>query len=171
MWDMLLVVGTWLGIFAALYAVWLQNKNERELMSVQLFLQLAQQFDSAEMLLKREALAAALLKNPKDTEIDDTVLTFFENVAHLRRRRLLEDEMTWNFFSVDVIFLHNAAAHYIQHMRQKFNANDLFLEFENLSKAWQSKRYMNMAVNESTTTEYLRWTLRGAKANLSAIRE
>ncbi|HLX64782.1 MAG TPA: DUF4760 domain-containing protein [Planctomycetota bacterium] len=160
MWNVMLVVGTWAGIFAALYAVWMQNNNERLLTSVQLFLQLAQQFDSDEMERKRVALAKALLKNPKDVEIDDTVLSFFENVAYLIRRGLLEDGMSWNFFSLDVIFLHHASTHYIQHMRQKFNAQDLFQEFETLALRWQGKPYKNITVNESTTTEFLRWSSR-----------
>ncbi len=159
-WNALLVIGTWVGIFAAMYAVWLQNKNERQLMSVQLFLQLAQQFDSDEMERKRVALAKAFLKNAKETEIDDTVLTFFENVAHLVRRGLLEDEMSWNFFSLDVIFLHHASRNYIQHMRQKFNAQDLFQEFETLALRWQGKPYKNISVNDATTAEFLRWSSR-----------
>ncbi|MEI6232183.1 MAG: hypothetical protein WCT04_03975 [Planctomycetota bacterium] len=158
--NLLTMLGIWAGIFAALYAVWQQNKIAKELACVQLFLQLTQQYDSDDMQRKRAALADALLANPKAVEIDDTVLTFFENLAHLRRRGLLEDEMTWNFFSVDVIFFHAAADHYIASMRTKFNAQDLFVEFENLSRAWRSKLYQSVAVNPTTTTEFLRWTAR-----------
>lgn len=161
--NLLTMIGIWAGIFAALYAMWQQNKIARELACVQLFLQLTQQYDSEDMQRKRELLASALLKNPNDCEIDDTVLTFFENLAHLCRRGLLEDEMTWNFFSVDVIFFHAAVVHYIQFMRAKFNALDLFVEFENLSKSWQNKKYKGVAVNDSTTTEFLRWTARITK--------
>ena len=161
--NLLTMLGIWVGIAAALYAVWQQNRNEKELACVQLFLQLTQQYDSEDMQRKRTALADALLKNPGENEIDDTVLTFFENVAHLKRRGLLEDEMTWNFFSVDVIFFYAAVDHYIRYMRTKFNAQDLFVEFENLSKAWQSKMYKNMAVTEASTKEFLIWTARGTK--------
>ena len=53
-----------------------------------------------------------------------------------------------------------AGKSYIQHMRQKFNAQDLFQEFEALALRWQGKQYKNIAVNDATTTEFLRWSSR-----------
>ena len=136
-----------------------------------MILQLAQQYDSLDMQRKRGALAEALLNHPGEHDLDDTVLMFFENLAHLRRRGLLEDEMTWNFISVDVIFFHAATEHYIRHMRSKFSAQHLFEEFENLAKVWQQDQYKVVTVNAKTIAEFLRWTMRVAAAEVAIKRE
>ena len=67
-------IGTWAAVGCALVAVWLQNRSAKRLMCLQLFIQLAAQYESDSMQRTRARIASKLLSNPSATEIDDSLL-------------------------------------------------------------------------------------------------
>jgi hypothetical protein len=122
--------GTWAAIVGAAVMLYFQNRSAQQLTFLQLFLELANRYDSDEMNRRRSRLASTLLINRESLEIDDTVLVFFENVAFMIKRHLLDRDLSWNTFGLDVCSYWSAVEHYVTHMRAVFNDPTLYSEFE-----------------------------------------
>lgn len=128
--------GTWVAISVTLFVVWRQIRASKQLASLQLFLQLAAQWDSADMQQKRARLARKLLDDPTAVDLDDTALVFLETLAHMVRRRLVDRDLVWTTFSIDVSSYWPVARHYVEHIRQAMSDPTLFEELETLSKSF-----------------------------------
>jgi hypothetical protein len=123
----------WAAVACALLVVWLQNRAAKRLTCLQLFMQLAAQYDSVDMQKVRARLATKLLSDPSTLEIDDSLLVFYENVAILNRRKILDRELLINTFSIDVRSYWSALRHYVEHTRTVFDDPSFFSEFEKLN--------------------------------------
>jgi hypothetical protein len=96
--------------------------------------QLAAQYDSADMQRTRASLAAKLRDERHTFDINDSLLVFYENIAILHRRGLLDSELMINTFSVDVRSYWVALRHYVEYARNFGGAyTDLYTEFEQLN--------------------------------------
>ena len=120
-------------VACALLVVWLQNRAAKRLTCLQLFMQLAAQYDSLDMQRTSARLAAKLLSDPTTIEINDSLLVFYENIAILHRRELLDSELMDNTFSIDVRSYWAALRHYVEYMRKTFGDNTFFLELDQLN--------------------------------------
>lgn len=123
-------LAAWVGIVVAIVVLIAQNQSAKKLTCLQLFLQLADRYDSDEMNRRRARLARTLLANRETLEIDDTILVFFENVALMMRRGLLDSDLTWNTFGIDVSSYWGALKGYVLAMRETFNDDSLYSEFQ-----------------------------------------
>ncbi len=126
--------GTWATVGCALLIVWVQNRAAKRLTCLQLFVQIAAQYDSADMQRIRARLADRLLADSTTLEVEDSLLVLFENLAILTRRDLLDYELVWNTFGFDVPRYWWVLRHYIEHCRKKHSDSSLFEEFEKLSE-------------------------------------
>lgn len=155
----LIALGTWAAVLCALVAVWLQNRSAKRLTCLQLFLQLAAQYDSDEMQRRRAQLSKKLLQNPKTLDVEDTLLVFFENLALMSRLKLLDRRLVWNSFSVDVCSYWFALKHYVMHVRQVFKDDEFFCEFEELNKRLLRKQAPDSQVgmNQASVEQFLNW--------------
>lgn len=154
-------------VAAAFVAVWRQNRAAKKLAGLQLFLQIAAQWDSADMQRKRAQLARTLLVDPKALELDDTVLVFVETLAHMTRRGLVDRELVWTTFEVDVSSYWAAVIHYVLYVRDRFSDPTLFEEMEALNKRLLNKERRRHGATASTIgladsaiTDFLRWESR-----------
>lgn len=66
--------------------------------------------------------------------IDLTVLEFFENLGRLVRMEALDPQITWNYFTDAVQAYWRAAQPTVQAERERVQEEDLFTDFEWLSK-------------------------------------
>jgi len=150
-------------VACALLVVWLQNRASKHLTCLQLFMQLAAQYDSLDMQRTRARLAAKLLYDPTTVEINDSLLVFYENIAILHRRGLLDSELMDNTFSIDVRSYWAALRHYVEYMRKTFGDVVFFLELEQLNdhfvKEAQSKEERSLS-NVGLTPEAIQSFLR-----------
>ena len=111
-------------------------------MGFQLFMQIAAQYDSENMQKIRAALAAQLLNNSTTLDINDSLLVFYENIGLLERRKLLDSELMFNTFALDVCGYWSALQHYVKHVRDTFGVNvgiAFYVEFEQLSGRFAKK--------------------------------
>ncbi|MBB6582226.1 hypothetical protein HXP36_10815 [Ralstonia solanacearum] len=105
---------------------------------LQLFTQLARDFqDPAMRGLRRvfasELLAARLHDPVRRPLADETVLEFFENLAHLTRDKVLDRRIVWNYFSVAVEGYWYAAKDYVIALRTTDRDSELYCDLEWLS--------------------------------------
>lgn len=132
-------IAAWAAVGAVactLLVVWLQNRNAKELACLQLFVQISAQYDSGDMQRVRASLAAQLLSDPEALEISDCLLVFYENLAILHRRKLLDEELVRNTFFIDVVSYWSALQHYVYYTRQVYGKEcgpDFYNEFEALN--------------------------------------
>lgn len=110
--------------------VFFQLRTTHRLAYLQIFLQLASQYDSADTRQIRSRLAHCLLKDPECIEIEDSLLVFFENLAILYRRGILDRDLVWNTFVFDVPRYWHAVGHFVTHLRTTHSDPSIFEEFE-----------------------------------------
>lgn len=129
-WACLAAIGTWATVAAAFAVILVQNRSAKKLTCLQLFLHVAAQYDSTEMNQRRSRLATQLLLESHPLEIDDTLLVFFENVALMLKKRLLDPDLVHNTFSFDVISYHAALETYVKATRQRFGDDTIYEHFD-----------------------------------------
>ena len=120
--------------FAAIWSVKAQNMVSQELATQQNFFQFYQQWESEGMQERRGRLAAELLEDPPPEIIDDSPLVFLETLSNATKRGLLDRELVWTTFYVDVTSYWAAAQPYVQKLRSREQCSCLFEELEALSK-------------------------------------
>ncbi len=125
--------GTWATVLCALVVVWAQNRFAKRLTCLQLFVQIAAQYDSADMQAVRRRMADRLLSDLSTLDVEDSLLMFFENLAILSRKHLLDKELMWNRFVFDVPRYWCLLRHYVEYSREKFGDMTMYEEFEQLS--------------------------------------
>jgi hypothetical protein len=155
-------------VAVALIAVWRQNRAVRRLTRQQLFLQMAAQWDSADLQRKRAQLARTLLVDRHTVELDDTVLVFFETLAYMTRRGMTDRDLVWTTFTVDVCSYWGAVAHYVRHVRERFSDPTLVVEMQWLRSSFRQKKERHrrgvsgsqIGVSDAAIEEFLRWESR-----------
>src|SRR6266404_6616600 len=100
--DAITALATWAAVGGTLVAVWRQNRAAKVLARRQLFLQLAAQYDSEYFQQKRAALARKLSNDRTNLDLDDTVLVFFETMAHMEREGMIDSDLVKTTFVVDI---------------------------------------------------------------------
>jgi len=119
---------------AAIWSVKTQNMVSRQLATQQNFLQFYEEWESEGMQERRAHLAAELLENPTPENIDDSPLVFLEILSNATKRGLLDRELVWTTFYVDLTSYWAAAQPYIQRTRLREQCPCIFEELEAFSK-------------------------------------
>jgi hypothetical protein len=96
---------------------------------------MAAQYDSADMHSIRRRLAGRLLTDRTTLDVEDTLLVFFENLAILSRKHLLDRDLVWNTFAFDVRRYWHVLSGYVELSRQTCGDPTLYEEFERLALA------------------------------------
>ena len=146
--SVLTALGSWALVLCALYAVWRQTKVTRDTTSVQLFLNVSNQYQLPEMRRLRGKFAKSLLSSKNKEDMDESVLEFFETLAHLTRRGMLERQMVWNTFSIESRIYWFAAEPYVRTLRGKYNDPTLYEELE-----WLNRTMVKMETARRHKTE------------------
>jgi hypothetical protein len=100
-WQMVAALVASLSALVAMAAIWFSHRATRFSIGVQTLLQLESRFDSSEMRRSRSALASYALAQPPTGEIPDeayAVISLFETLGFLLRRKAIDLEMAWNSF-------------------------------------------------------------------------
>jgi len=160
--------GIWASVAMALAALRKQIRAAKELTALQTFLQLAATWESDQMHRKRAQLARTLLANRHAMDLDDSVLVFFETLAHMIRRGIVDRELTWDTFRVDLCGYWSAVEHYARRVRIDLLDPLLFAGMEELSKEFCSGRPRSSAskngvmLTDSAIIHFLEWESRRA---------
>lgn len=137
----LTVIVTLLGVITALFAVWWQMRKQWIMNSASMIMALTERFSSNEWRSYRIHCAAVIEAHRQGEAIDLSrdfpVLGFFENMAHLVRRGILDKEMVWNKFGWYVTRYYlalTAKGNLIEHNRRSEGDKTLWEEFEWLNR-------------------------------------
>ena len=126
-------------LFGGFVAIWFQLHSAKELTALRLVVDLAAQYDSPEVQQCRVSLASKLLATPNPLEINDRVPIFFENIAILERKQVLDSRLLYNTFGMDVCFYWWGLEKTVEHLRTTFGDNTWFEEFEKLNQRFLKK--------------------------------
>ena len=96
--EIVVAVGTWALVLATLWLVHGQVSTAKDERKIQLYLELRKEFDSHTLLKAREVFAEQILDGKPHEEMNQAVLTFFEDLGMLFRRKYLDREMVWETF-------------------------------------------------------------------------
>jgi len=159
--------GTWATVLCALVVVWSQNRSSKRIACLQLFVQLSAQYDSSDMRGIRRRLADKLLSDLKSVEVEDSLPLYFENLAILSRRRLLDRDLMWNTFVFDVPRYWHVLKHYVEFCRKKFANPAIYEEFQLLATQLSSQTRSPLGtelppldLSEDDIREFLRYESR-----------
>jgi hypothetical protein len=125
------------GTCAVAYLTWRLVKGQlstaKEQLNVLLYLKLRKQFDGSTLLAARKAFAEQILDGKAHEEMDQSILTFFEDVGMLLRRNYLDREMVWETFGHFAQMWHAACRDYITRERANCGGDPhMFSGFEYL---------------------------------------
>jgi hypothetical protein len=125
--EIVVAVGTWALVLATLWLVHGQVSTAKDQRKIQLYLELRKEFDSHTLLKAREMFAEQILDGKPHEEMNQAVLTFFEDLGMLFRRKYLDHEMVWETFGYFVKMWWSAAKDYISKERANYNGGHVFL--------------------------------------------
>lgn len=94
----LALVGTWILAIGTLVLLYWQTRQNQLLNSANAVLTLRERFDSDRMRAARRHLSQMLLAGSHEDIISMEVLTFFELVGAMTKRRLLDEKLVWEAF-------------------------------------------------------------------------
>jgi Domain of unknown function (DUF4760) len=124
----------WLAVLAAFVTVALQHGDSRELVRVQITLELIKLFESAEMRHARRVLANELQDEKGRGDISDTtVLDFFETLAMYSDQGHIDDDTIYINFSYCATRYWTASEEYVKALRRRENDKGLYEGFEKLN--------------------------------------
>jgi hypothetical protein len=152
LYSLLAACGSWAVAICALVVLRVNVRAAKRNTCLQLFIQLAAQYDSADMQNTRGRLARKLLSDPKTLEIADSLIVFYENLAILVRRKLLDKDLVWNTFTLDVRSYWTVLKHYVQHVRLEFSDPTYCEEFEWLSDHFSGLKRSPLGSTPASTT-------------------
>lgn len=163
-WNAIAAIAACTAVLGTLFVMWRQNKATKLLMSRQLFLELAAEWDSSYMQQKRAQLAKTLLEKSDGLQLDDTVLIFFETLAHMERKGIIDPELVKTTFVVDISFYWLATRHYVFHIRDKLSEDRFFEEMAELSdRLYREYTALNPSSkigHPSALRDFLEWEAR-----------
>jgi hypothetical protein len=143
--QIILASGTWALVFAPLWLVKGQLPTAKEHVKIQLYLELRKEFDCDPLLKSREIFVSQLLDDKPHEEMNQAVLTFFEDTGMLLCRNYLDREMIWDTFGHFAKMWWSASKGYIakeraNHGRDTFFFKDFTYLVTQLSKDDVKKR-------------------------------
>jgi hypothetical protein len=105
------------GTCAVAYLTWRLVKGQlstaKEQLNALLYLELRKQFDGSTLLAARKVFAEQILDGKPHEEMDQSILTFFEDVGMLLRRNYLDREMVWETFGYFAQMWHSACRDFV----------------------------------------------------------
>ena len=146
-------IGTWIvalvtAVLAAgtIYLVKSQIAEQKKATGLQLFVQLTHDFQVDDMRRLRTQFARALLAHRGSSQVDsdplsdETVVEFFENLAHLTKSGILDLQMVWNYFSIAVECYWLAVRDLIGEMRRTEDEDlDLYRDWQ-----WLAEEFLRL---------------------------
>jgi hypothetical protein len=120
------------GVAAAFLLVYVQHEDQKELMRIQVGIEMVKLYDSAEMRRARKNFSQALLKGGARLR-DERVLDFFETLSlYFEQDRIDEDSVYVNF-SYWIEHYWAASKDAVYAMRKEETDDELYVGFEDLS--------------------------------------
>lgn len=128
-------IASWVLAGVTVWMVRAQTGEAKRATGLQLFAQVARDFQDPGIRNLRRAFATELLisrlHDPKRKPLaDESVLEFFENLAHLTRDRVLDPRIVWNYFSVAVEGYWHASKDFVFALRAAEHDDELYSDLE-----------------------------------------
>jgi hypothetical protein len=141
----LTAIATWALVIGTILLMYWQTRQTRELNSAQSVMQLRERFDAPHLRRARRTLAKHLLSNEHDDITNLEVGAFFELLATLTHRKVLEDDLIWEAFGSWVTAYWWALRNPVDMIgrgRESFKDPLIFHEFEWLDQRirWMDRR-------------------------------
>jgi hypothetical protein len=105
------LIGTWILVLGTLVLMYWQTRQNQILNSSNSVLTLRERFDSDRMRSARRHLSQMLLASSHEDIVSMEVLTFFELIGTMTRRRLLDEGLIWEAFGTWITTYYNAVRH------------------------------------------------------------
>ena len=138
--TLVLAISTVILVVITLSVGWAQIKANRNVSGLQILLRLEDKYEGREFLEVRSRLSMQLhslgVPVPQDAE---TILDFFETLGHLSRRKLVDQELVQNNFSIPILCYWSALESYIQTRRGRYNDLTIYDQAEWLYHATLKK--------------------------------
>lgn len=139
-----------------------QLKMSRNDLKVRLQISYEDKFDSQSLISERKKLAEHLLTDTSHSEIQETVLNFFESVGMMLRKEYFDPDMVWLAFSFYAIRWWSVTKDYISEERRlEHDDNTIFEDFEYLVdemyKFEMEKRHLSRAKLEPSKQDVERF--------------
>ncbi|MGI0053119.1 MAG: DUF4760 domain-containing protein [Thermoplasmata archaeon] len=131
-------IGTWVLVIGTLVLMYWQTQQTRRLNSATSVMALRERFDAPHLRRARRLLAGKLLNHQHEDITNIEVGAFFELVATLTHRGVLDDDLIWEAFGSWVTAYYWALRHPVDTIgrgREQFRDPLIFHEFEWLEKA------------------------------------
>jgi hypothetical protein len=107
-------------------------------------LELRKEFDGVRLVSARQSFAAKLLEGKPHNEMNQEILTFFEDMGMLCRRKLLDEEMLWDTFGHFVQMWWSACRDYVEkEQRNMHGSTAIFADLKHLvqqMRKWEEKK-------------------------------
>jgi hypothetical protein len=132
------LIGTWILVVGTLILMWWQTRQDHALNSANAVMQLRERFDSERMRAARRHLSQKLLQGAHEDIASTEVLTFFELVGALTRRKLLDEDLVWEAFGTWVTTYYASVRHPVDLIGQIRTALKDPMVFHNLE--WLAHR-------------------------------
>ncbi|WP_295456770.1 DUF4760 domain-containing protein [uncultured Thiodictyon sp.] len=145
--------GTWATVVAALIVLFFQNRHAQKLAYLQIVNELVVTYNSDELNKKRANLATALLNDRESINVDDSILVFYEHIALMVNRKLLDLDLTYNIFGMDVIYYLAALNPYIENIRRELDDKSLYDQCEWLRNLFLRER-VRRGLPDLTSIDY-----------------
>jgi hypothetical protein len=142
--EIFVAVGTWALVAVTLALAWatwqlvkghlstaeeqlkIRQSTAEEQRKIELYLELRREFDSIRMADVRVLFAGQLLDGKPHDEMDQAILTFFEDVGMLVRRNYLDREMVWETFGHFAKMWWGACREYVATEQSHFGGDPFF---------------------------------------------
>lgn len=113
----------------------MEHVDAREMVRVQIGLEMTKRFDSPEMRRNRRALAKAFIHHPASVASTDwRVFDFFETLAEYRAQHRIDEETVRTNFYYYLVYYWTLGESEIKEYRKEENDPNLYRDFENLTE-------------------------------------
>jgi hypothetical protein len=127
------VVLAFLATLAAFATVHIQHQDQKELIRVQVAIEMVKFFDSSEMRRARRGFAMELLNADSGTIVEDRVLDFYETLALYSDQDRIDDDSVYTNFAHSIENYWAAARDRVLAMRKRDDDEEFYAGFEELS--------------------------------------
>jgi hypothetical protein len=130
-WNAVTALATVVLVIGTLIVEYLKGRRDRQMSSASSVMELAEKWESSNMIAHRKKLAGALLQTGVPGQLEYAVLDFFEHIGMNARKHLLEADMVWNSLSVPIMAYYQALR-YPQDIFERWRKDDplALVEFE-----------------------------------------
>ena len=152
------ITAVWIGI----WAVREQNEVARRMAKQQNFMSFYQQWESQEMQEHRARLATSLLSSNNSGVIDDAPLVLLETLANATKLDLVDKDLAWTTFYIDVVSYWGAIENYASNVREEEKCSCIFRELEILSGEFRTMANAqglssSLIGTKESRTRFLEW--------------